>query len=219
MIEEFAASIPARLLDKSGSVFYSGRAAFASPSGLYVLGLNPGGSPIVQANETVGWHTNKVLNQCPDEWSAYSDENWGGPPGGRGLQPRVLHMFRRLGLDARRVPSSNVVFLRSVSESTLEEKFDGLAAEIWPFHQRVIDKLEIRVILCFGAKAGTWIARQLGAMQSEQEFVEQNNRRWRTRAFVNGIGHTVIVATHPSRANWVSPSADPTALIKTALSS
>jgi len=45
MIETFASRIPAALLPRSGKVFYAGRAAFAAPHPLYVLGVNPGGDP------------------------------------------------------------------------------------------------------------------------------------------------------------------------------
>lgn len=46
MIERFAALIPDVLRKESGSVFYSGRAAFAGSPKVYVLGANPGGDPI-----------------------------------------------------------------------------------------------------------------------------------------------------------------------------
>lgn len=43
MIRKFAKLIPEDLLQKSGSVFYSGIKAWRSPAPLYVLGVNPGG--------------------------------------------------------------------------------------------------------------------------------------------------------------------------------
>ena len=47
MIEDLARTIPRKLCDESGSMFYSGRAAFSGPGPLYILGLNPGGNPAV----------------------------------------------------------------------------------------------------------------------------------------------------------------------------
>ena len=41
-IESFATLVPCDLLDRSGKVFYSGRAAFSTPSDVYLLGYNPG---------------------------------------------------------------------------------------------------------------------------------------------------------------------------------
>lgn len=220
MIENFASLIPRSLLSESGSVFYSGRAAFSSPSSLYVLGLNPGGSPVIQATETVAWHTSKVLYDEPDEWSAYADESWGGaPPGTSGLQPRVLHLLRGVGFNPRHVPASNVVFLRSTRENTLGRKFADLADECWAFHRSVIDQLGVRVVLCFGRTAGLCVASRLSARRPVGRFVEMNNRRWRTEAFSNGHGLSVVIATHPSIADWTAPSTDPTPFLRQVLQS
>lgn len=93
--------------------------ALAAHSELYILGLNPGGDPATQANETIArdladW---KAL---PGKWSAYADESWQGKaPGTHGMQPRMLHMFAMLGLDPRQVPASNVCFVRSKGEADL----------------------------------------------------------------------------------------------------
>ena len=218
MIEDFAKLIPKALLNRSGSVFYSGRRAFDSPSKLYILGVNPGGDPERQADETVSWHTNKVLHVEPENWSAYRDESWeGSSPGTRGMQPRVLHLLRYLKIDAGEVPASNIVFLRSGREARLEGNLQQLARECWPFHQSVINKLGTRVILCFGQSAGNWVCNRLNARTQVGEFVENNNRRWRSRAYRNADGFMVVVATHPSIADWTAPATDPTELVRTAL--
>lgn len=219
MIEKFKLKIPQRLLQRSGSVFYSGRTAFSSPSKLYILGLNPGGCPVRQARETVDWHTREVLGNRPAEWSEYRDASWKGrPPGTRGLQPRVLHVLNQLHLEARRVPSSNLIFLRSSRENTLSEDSEKLALECWPFHQSVIEDLRVRVILCFGKRAGSFVARQLNAECQVREFVEQNDRRWSTLVRKNRYGLKVVIATHPSIADWTAPPTDPSALIKEVIS-
>ena len=62
-------AIPASLLLRSGSVFYSGRAAFTRPSKLYILGLNPGGDPAVQAEETIRANRQK-FQYGPAWWRA-----------------------------------------------------------------------------------------------------------------------------------------------------
>lgn len=215
MIQDFVPLIPDSLLTQSGSVFYSGRSAFGEPSKLYILGLNPGGSPEVQAAETVAWHTKKVLEIELADWSAYKDERWAGSePGARGLQPRVLHLLHKLDIDPRRVPSSNVVFLRSARESGLNDQFLSLAEACWPFHQSVIKRLGIKVILCFGQRAGDWVCGKLGAYKKIDEFVEKNNRRWKSSAFINHEEIAVIVATHPSIADWKTPASDPTSLVQ-----
>jgi hypothetical protein len=218
MIEEIAKYIPTQLRNLSGSVFYSGRNAFRSMAPLYVLGLNPGGDPEARPNETVAWHTNKVLEAVPNDWSAYRDESWRqAPPGTSGMQPRVLHMFRQLGLAAGDVPASNVVFVRSKREAALKGKFLELADACWAFHEMALDLLKPRAILCFGGTAGAYVRNRLGAVRKVQEFVETNNRRWRTTCFASRNGSFVVVATHPSIADWTAPSSDPSGLVKRAL--
>ena len=96
-IEAALDAVPTSLLSRSGSIFYSGRAAFAVPSDLYILGLNPGGDPIMQAAETIGAHRTK-FREGPPRWSAYVDERWCGAPAGTwGMQPRVQHLLAELG--------------------------------------------------------------------------------------------------------------------------
>ena len=214
MIKYFSSFVPDSLLQCSGSVFYSGKNAFSNQSKLYVLGLNPGGSPSKQANETVEWHMNQVLLKEPADWSAYQDECWlGKPPGTHGLQPRVLHLLNKIGENPHHTPSSNVVFVRSAREEDLKQ-FCRLAEMCWPFHQQVIAKLGVRIILCFGKKAGAWVCRQLKANRLGEEFIENNNRRWKSCVYFNEQGIAVVVATHPSRADWINPSSDPTPLVK-----
>lgn len=114
MIDDLTALIPESLRSRSGAVFYSGRTAFSAPSRLYILGLNPGGRPQAQANDTVEMHTAKVLNGNQD-WSEYQDESWwkGHNPGTSGMQVRRVDAQRvsfgppaPLKLPGLRVPKS-----------------------------------------------------------------------------------------------------------------
>jgi hypothetical protein len=215
MITEFSTLIPKGLLQRSGSVFLSGKAAFGAPSKLYILGLNPGGCPDKQSCQTVEWHTKKVLSNELLEWSEYEHEKWNDQDAGTcGMQPRVLHMLDQLKLKAGHVPSSNLIFVRTTREKHLKAEFENLATQCWPFHQAVIDRLKIRVVLCFGQTAGKWVRKQLKTSDDVvDEFVEVNNRRWRSSVFKNAAGVAVVVATHPSIASWNTPAADPTHLI------
>jgi hypothetical protein len=219
MIEEFAKLVPPEIMDRSGSVFYSGRAAFGSPNDLYLIGVNPGGNPVGQADETVARHMGKVL-AGREAWSEYLDESWkGAPPGTFGMQPRVLHMLRRLSLDPRTTPASNLVFLRSSRESGIDgTEMKWLAQLCWPVHQAVLEKLRPRVIVCFGRTAGAYVRSRLGADLPVLDFVENNARRWRSTAHANQMGVTVVTVTHPSIADWTSPAADPTSLVQSMLS-
>jgi hypothetical protein len=218
MIEEFANLIPPELEHLSGSVFYSGRNAFKGDKSLYILGLNPGGDPLKQKNETVTWHTEGVLKRKPDDWSEYEDESWNGKPTGTyRSQPRVLHLFKELNVSPYNVPTSNICFVRSNILLAIAKGFHGYAELCWPFHQEVINELKIKVILCFGKDAGEFVQNKLKANIFLGEFVERNNRKWKTLAFKNEEGLVVILATHPSRADWTNPATDPSAFIKRVL--
>ena len=216
-IEAALDDIPAYLLPRSGSIFYSGRAAFSAPSRVYIVGLNPGGDPIAQATETIGAHRLK-FREGPAWWSEYADESWGGaPPGTWGMQPRVLHLLASLGLDPRAVPASNVVFIRSATEATLRTEKADLLRTCWPVHQAVIDALGVRLVLCFGGTAGRWIRDELGAWERVDGYQETNGRRWSSEAHRAGDGRMVLTLTHPGRANWCNPQSDPTQLVQRAL--
>lgn len=224
MIEDFAKLLPKPLLSRSGRVFYSGRIAFESVSNLYIVGMNPGGSPSEYRDDTVSSHTKQILNSAPDNWSAYRDERWGGrkpgtlrPPGTAPMQLRMQHLFQRLQVDSGEVPASNIVFLRSERKATLEGDFSTLASQCWSFHAAVIESLRVRVIVCLGTDAGEVVRGRVGAVNLVDEFVEKNNRGWASRAYVNRNGLTVAVLTHPSIANWATPVTDPTELVLRAL--
>jgi len=210
--------IPAELLPFSGKVFYSGRNAFSGPASLYVLGVNPGGDPGMQQEETVAAHTDWVANTAPSDWSAYRDESWKSKPAGQhGMQPRMLHMFKVLSLNPGAVPASNLVFTRSRREGAIANDFERLAGVCWAFHRYVIENLRPRVILCLGKTAGDYVCAQVGAHERYATFTEQNERRWQSHAYRSRSGVKVVVATHPSIANWSSVPSDPTGLVASAL--
>lgn len=218
MIAELQRLVPIELGSRSGKVFYSGRGAFSQPSDLYVLGLNPGGDPDVHASETVASHTAEVLTRFPTDWSAYRDESWeGSPPGQWGMQPGVLHMFRQLGREPGAVPCSNLVFPRSRSAAHLKQELSTLVEQCWPFHLAAINLLRPRAILCFGQDAGKVLCQRTAASQLIGEFIESNHRGWASRAYQSPLGFKVVVVTHPSRAEWRNPAADPTPLVAAAL--
>jgi hypothetical protein len=214
VIETFASKINPSLESESGKVFYSGRIAFSERSDLYVLGMNPGGDPADGAETTVREHTQFVLRKAGPLWSAYSDESWKGqPPGTFGMQPRVLHLFRQIGRDPRRTPCSNLMFIRSRRVTTLNESPSDLEELCWPFHREVISQLRPRIVVCLGDNTGKRVRQRLGAKSVIGRFVENNNRRWASRAHTNSSGVVVLSLTHPSIADWTSPLTDPSSLV------
>ena len=221
MIENFSKHIHRALKKRSGKVFYSGRVAFSGERPLYILGYNPGEEADAEAAETVGSHTRKVLGEKSQNWSAYRDESWKArPPGTLPMQRRVLHLLHRLALDPGEVPASNLIFVRSSSVGDIPSEERKCLQELcWPFHQAVIDQLGVRFILCLGEDAAKFVKKKTGAKNQVDQFIETNNRHWKNLCFANDEGLKVIQVTHPSRADWTNPNADPSDLVKRALQS
>jgi hypothetical protein len=211
-------AIPQSLLKESGKVFYSGRSAFASRADLYLLGINPGGDPVVMRSETIASHMKWIDSAAPSDWSAYRDESWRGKvPGCHGMQPRVLHMFRGLGLNPGAVPASNLIFVRSRRKDTLVGDARHLAGLCWPFHQFILDCLQPKVIVCFGKPVGNYVRQKTNAHQLHATFTEQNDRKWQSHSYHSPSGVRVVVATHPGIADWTTSRTDPTGLVASAL--
>ena len=218
MHDELLACVPAKLHDRSGGVFYSGRSAFRGHAPLYLLGLNPGGDPVAQASETIGRSIMAAKAREVDSWSAYVDESWRGRPAGTAtLQPRVIHLLHSVGLDPRAVPASNVVFVRSKREASLAAEKAGLLSDCWPTHQAVIERLGVGVVACMGGTAGNWTREMLGANELVDSWTEDNGRRWTSCTHRGPAGVQVVTLTHPSIAAWNTAAADPSGLVNRAL--
>ncbi|MBL0049693.1 MAG: hypothetical protein IPP32_16545 [Bacteroidetes bacterium] len=214
MIGKFSKLIPKTLMEMSGAVFYSGKNAFDGKKDFYILGLNPGGNPDLQKEDTVALN---VLNSLNFNFTEYLNGAWkdGYKPGESPLQRRILHLLNKLNLCPYDVPASNICFVRSIGENEIKNNFIKFANLCWPFHKHVIEDLEIKIILCFGKSAGNNVRNKIGADRFPiDEFVERNNRKWKTQVFKNSNGIIVIVATHSSRADWTKIDTDISPLVK-----
>ena len=220
MIEDFKEHIPPEIEQKSGKVFYSGREAFSGERPLYILGYNPGGDPLDPTEERVADHTQKVLQEYCHNWSAYRDESWKGREKGKSLmQQRVLHLLEGLSFKPGEVPASNLIFVRSPHAAALGAKSKPLAKICWPFHQAVIEKLGVRIILCFGLKAAEAAKERTGAKELADHFIATAGHpsHRKNLCYSNAAGLKVIQLAHPSWSPWTNPNADPSDLVKRAL--
>lgn len=213
VIASALATLPSSLTGRAGSVFYSGPSAFRGKRDLYVLGLNPGGDPARHASSTIARHLGEWRCRT-DRWSAYVNDLWEGDvPGGWGMQPRMRHMFDRLDRDLADTPASNVVFVRSATEARLGAERGELLPLCWSVHRAVIEALGVTTVLALGQTAGRWCRGQLGAHEEVGRFREINKRRWTRTAHRASDGRVVVTVTHPGRADWRNPDADPTPLV------
>jgi hypothetical protein len=209
----FARLVDPCLHDRPGGVFYSSPAAFSTPSKLYLLGLNPGGSAEPNTEATIGKNL-ATWSQRESGWCEYTSESWeGAKPGEYGIQRPIRALFNRLGLNVADVPASNVVFVRSNNEDKLDRKAE-LLERCWPVHEAVIRDLGVTTVLCLGQTAGRWARSMLGANQAHDQFKETYPRRhYRSDAHLSADGIAVLTLAHPSRSNWCDEKADPSPLV------
>ena len=220
MVEHFAEFIPESMKHLNGRVFYSGREAFSSPSRLYVLGINPGGRPKDHPGDTVRCHTKWVMDCAPYNWSAYRDEQWQGARLGEGgIQPSLLHLFSVVGLDPGTVPVSNIVFARSSEVSEYSGDFDTDASDCWAFHQEVIDRLSVEVVVVVGKSKGeTFVRKRLKTNRAVKCWTDKNAQPWESIWYRNTAGLSAVVLAHPTRGHqWTRTASDPTGLVLEAL--
>ena len=211
-IQTALTNLPSWLFARSGKIFYSGPSAFDGNRSIYLLGLNPGGDENDRNEETIQDNLQRHTN-LTQPYSEYIDGIWKGRPAGvHGMQPRLQHLARKLDIDLRDTPSSNVIFQRSRREHHLDGK-DDLLELCWPIHEAVIKSLNIRMILCFGKTAGKWVRKRTQANHVVDHFTERNKRCWKSEAHQNDQGLTVCTLTHPSIANWCNPDSDPSEMI------
>jgi hypothetical protein len=210
--------VPDVLMNVSGEVFYSGRAAFEVPSPLYLLGLNPGSDGADRTLNTVKQSLEQTASSHPERFSRYVDEFWNRASCGyTPMQRRMQHFASRVGIDLRGVPASNLVFKRSIGVDQLKSDLDELADLCWPLHSEVIRSQEVKVVVCLGGDVFDYVSRRVGAHQYHSHYSETNSRGWQSIAVRNREGLFVVKLTHPGRANWISREADPSRLVKNIL--
>jgi hypothetical protein len=134
-----------QLVCESGKVLYSSVSTLR-PGALYLLGLNPGGSP--ERERTIG-DSLRDLEQGKD-WNDYSHEKWYPfkVAGRHRLQRNVIGLFNALDLDLESVCASNLVFRRSPSKDGIKLPTD--ADRCWKVHEMIFSIVEPRTILAFG---------------------------------------------------------------------
>lgn len=203
------------MLDRSGSVFYSSRPAFSGKRQIYLLGLNPGGDPTTHKDDTVGKRINEWKDRT-EPYSSYIKENWSeASDQPNATQLRIQHLFKQLDRPLLLTPASNVIFARTRSEDDLISGKASLLDICWPVHQAVIESLEIDMIICLGKTAGNWVRDKTDAHEFRAEFKESYEKRsWKSTAHRAKNGITVVTLTHPSRAAWTNPCADPSPMVR-----
>ena len=223
LFDELLDLVPTELHPEPGEVFYSGATAFAQPSLLYLLGFNPGGDPARAELSRYTIAADLAASRAPQrrDWSGFEDDWRDFGPGAVAFQRRVRHLLTVCGIgDARRVPASNALFVRSTRIQALGwQRAQSLLRDCWAVHEKVISALGVRVVVCLGQETGRWVRAQVGASHATaiDTYAETNGRRWRSATHQGIRGIQVVTLTHPSVADWTTPQADPSRLLVRAL--
>lgn len=222
MLEELVQRIPYSLRNVRGDALQSGRTAFDNPSDIYIIGYHPGGDP-EQFPHRVGERLDWVLNhEDAAVWSSYLDESWDRkPPGSTPMQKRMNHLFHGLVPNLRAVPASHLIFRcwDAANEPSAAVKREW-AEECWHFHKAVINRLDVKIVVCLGSYARYWVLKkeQLTGEKPQQidSFTAQNKWAWTSYAYQSGDRY-ILTLTHPTWANWKNPNSDPTELVRRTL--
>lgn len=193
-LRDFSRPLLAPIATRSGRVLYSS-ADTLRPGSLYLLGLNPGGNPVVEM-ETVA----DSLEDLPArKMNAYLDESWKGKDNGRSvLQLRVQWILQELGFATRDVCASNLIFVRSIGASGCG--YPQTAQLCWPVHERILNIVQPKLILVFGISGVSpfqFLRNQL--QPAGVVYQHSGHGSWRCFGFSTHSGLKVIGLPHLSR--------------------
>ena len=185
------------ILHLSGKFLYSS-ADTLKPGRIYLLGHNPGGSPLAKAAQTIGL----CLDALPHkETNDYLDESWKNQPAGTSfLQLRVKWLLQNIGLNPREVAASNLIFPRSVAAAGI--RFAELSEICWPVRERILDIVGPALVIVFGNSGESpyaFLRQKFNA--SSETTVPSGHGTWNCRTFDVRGRFRVVGLPHLSRYN------------------
>jgi len=192
-------SIPL-LLERKGELIYSSHETLKKGD-IYLLGLNPGGEGFITINE----HLDKLLIK---DTNSYLDESWKNgistwAEGEAPLQKRVDFLITSLGYKTKDVCASNLIFVTSKSSSEINY---GLAGYCWRFHEKILEIIKPKIILCFGISDVSSYSYLLSLYEGAEEEIPSRHGNWKCKAFttnIDGRKTTVIGIPHLSYYNII----------------
>ena len=200
-LPELAKQDLAYILDKPGELIYSSHETLKKGD-LYVLGLNPG---LIERNYNADRLENHIDKMLTKTHNSYLDEDWSTDNkkfavGEAPLQRRMKYLLWTLGYDPKEVCASNMIFASSKDADSVNY---GLAGYCWRFHERILDLVQPKMILCFGVSsvsAYSFLQALTGSPQ-EPDTMASGHGKWKCESFTsdfNGRPTTVIGVPHLS---------------------
>jgi hypothetical protein len=166
---EAARLLGPKMLSLGGRVLYSEAASLAESADLYYLGINPRDAasstdPDHHSVRTIG--RDLELLASGRTGNAFLDERWKyAAAGSAELQLRVRQLVAWAGVtdeaSLRRMPASNLVFVRSVVQPP-ESQLREWARICWPVHEFLITTTGAKNVFVGGTVAGKIVAELMG---------------------------------------------------------
>jgi hypothetical protein len=145
------------LLDQSGSILYSPLNTLTKGD-YYLLGINPGG----KGGDSIQEHLSQLSGSTR---SAYYADDWDSNT----LQKRLVTLFKHASLNLDNICSSNLIFLRSVSEGQLPKSRYAkgeLIDKCWKVHKVILGIVQPKYIVTFGKLPYTYVSTKLGMKET-----------------------------------------------------
>lgn len=184
------------ILDRSGEVIYSS-ARTLKKGDVYLLGYNPGGISDTyhsgvenkSNDDSIGAHINNMLTKTHN---SYLDENWSTAnkiysKGEAPLQKRIKCLLNYIGYDVKDVCASNLIFVKSENSNLVDY---GLAGYCWRFHERVLEIVKPKVIICFGISSESAFEFLRSLLNINQDNISQypsGHGSWQCKYFKSSI--------------------------------
>lgn len=157
----------------SGSIFYTGYGTLLKPNGVYLLGINPGGSKEKTLN--VEEQFEELLKGKDCFYNAYKDEDWGK---NNGLQRAVEGAFKKLNLCLRETCGSNLIFERTGGIKELKNKYKDKINDYYNYqisiHDYIINNIiNPSVIISFGGAPYKVLSENWKNKQEEEDDLKR----------------------------------------------
>ena len=131
------------------------------------------------------------------------------------LQKRVKVSIESLGYNTEDVCASNGIFVRSKNANSLNF---GLAGYCWKFHERIIEIIQPKLILCFGVSeiSAYSFLKSLLPINDPVVEIESGHGNWKCESFTTNLNNREIkvvgiphmsyydITTKPEVIQWIS---------------
>ena len=134
-------------LTKAGGIIYSSHETICARD-VYLIGMNPGGT-----GGSVTLDQCRVGNMTRTD-NELLDADWDYGVGQHPIQKRAIWLLEKLGLEPRKVFTTNLVFMQSNQVKTFKEKtgldIKDIIKKCWSVHEAFLSIVRPSLILAFG---------------------------------------------------------------------